>query len=131
MMDRLLLNPNDIYDRQYLFDEIDWTDANVRLENEISRGKNWLKYQLEKPKQEHLSEEDKLFDAILNMAQNEMDNRDKQLSIYANRLKIYYKYYSAKLLFNFTFGKQRNKFKKQKDIYKPMIRTLRKIKGRI
>lgn len=131
MMDRLLLNPNDIYDRQYLFDEIDWTDANVRLESEISRGKNWLKYQLEKPKQEHLSEEDKLFDAILNMAQNEMDNRDKQLSIYANRLKIYYKYYSAKLLFNFTFGKQRNKFKKQKDIYKPMIRTLRKIKGRI
>ena len=65
------------------------------------------------------------------MAQNEMDNRDKQLSIYANRYKIYYKYYSAKLLFNLTLGKQRNKLKKQKDTYKPMIRTLRKIKGSI
>ncbi len=128
MMDRLLLHPNDIKDKEYLFDDINWTEANRNLEREINRSQKWLLEQIEYPQKDKLTEDEKIIELLLDRTNNININYNKNLGIVLNRKKIYFKYYLAKLCFNLTWGNLRNKYKQQKYHYKPMIRILREIK---
>lgn len=128
MMDRFLYNPLEIDKKEYLFDDIDWAEANKNLENEIFRGKKWLQEALNKPRKE-LTEEQKLADYLLNKENETQIRLYSTLKIIHNRNKIHFKYYTAKLLYNISFGKIKQKAKYIKDELKPMIRQLRELKG--
>lgn len=132
MMDRFLLNPNEIKDKEYLFNDIvDWTEANNNLKIEIERSQKWLIEQLEKPKKDKLTEDEKFMELLLNKSESLNIENNKKLGIILNKNKIYYKYYKAKLLFNLTLGSTREKYKSQKYKYKPMIRMIREVKNTI
>lgn len=53
MLDHFLFDPSEFdRKREYLFQDIDWTEANARLHKEIARSRAWLKEALEKPRRE-------------------------------------------------------------------------------
>ncbi len=130
MMDRFLYTPAEIENKEYLFEDIDWTEANKNLEKEIIRGKNWLREALNKPRKE-LTEEQRFADYLLNKDQIIQNNINSRIKIINNKHKIYFKYYFARIFYNITFGSVKKNLQNQKNRYKPMIRKLRELKGNI
>lgn len=131
MQDRFLYKPEEIENKKYLFDDIDWKVANINLEKEIIRSKNWLKDVLEMQPQKQYSKTEEVIDSLINSIECEIDEYNKNLDIMSNKNKIYIKYYTAKILYNFTFGKLKTYCKNIKYKYRPMIRTIKHIKNSI
>lgn len=74
---RFFYNNNKIYDVDYLLEPIDYTKYNSRIGKEISRSINWLKNTLEMPKTKILTDEQRMYDAII---QDFHDNIDKRIN---------------------------------------------------
>ena len=67
---RFFYRNNDIYDAKDLFEPIDFTDCNQRMEKEIRRSTQWLKDALTAPKEYKLNPEQEMYDALISY-QNE------------------------------------------------------------
>lgn len=125
MMDRLLMHPSEINDKEYLFDDIDWTEANNNLIKQKQIGIEWLKDALNCTKQANLTENGRILDSIINKEEEDIDLLKFSIKVLNNKYKIYWEYYTAKLLFNITTGKLKVKMGNKKNKYKMMVKIIR------
>ncbi len=131
MENRFLNKPSDITGKDYLFEEPDYIEANINLQKEIERSKNWLKEAIESPKVTKLTPVQSIIDAILNTQEEEKEEQKFLIKILQNKNNIYFKYYFAKIMYNLTFGKTKSKIKEKKYYYKVMLKKLREYNGEI
>ncbi|MBQ7449805.1 polysaccharide pyruvyl transferase family protein, partial [bacterium] len=78
----------DMIDFNYTDFNIDWSSVNKKIVEEKIRCTNWLKNTIESPKVTYLSEEQKMYDAILNKAEEDNNKLEKEIEKLKNENRI-------------------------------------------
>ncbi len=139
--DRIKYNTDD-FERDMLFDPIDWDKVNTRLEKERIRSMDWLKEALEKPKDvsginpadpvihylnksfftlnqsvSTLNQSISTLNQSVSMLENQKAYLQDLIDIY-NYKKYIFNFWKYRIIKNFVFGKKKKKYKYKQKAYK-------------
>lgn len=128
LQSRQIKHANEVYSNDKLLTEIDYSNKFEKLNSEIERSKNWLINAIEAPKQDKpISNEDKLFYAIMDRINIETSENQRRLVLINNKNKIYLEYLKCGILKKISFNKKRKKH--YKDKYNRLSRQIKELKS--
>lgn len=128
MQNRQLQSAKEVYSREDLLTEIDYSGKFDKLNSEIERSKKWLIDAIEAPKQDKpVTNEDKLFFAAMDRLNIESSENQRRQVLINNRGKIYLNYLKCGILRKLIFNKKRREHYKKK--YKNLSIKMRELKS--
>lgn len=122
-------NADEIYTRNELLDNIDYSNRFDKLNSEINRSKKWLINAIDKIKEEKsFNEQDNLFFAQMDRMNIESAENARLTELVNNKKKIIFRYWKYKILKEIIFKKKTRKYYKEKyKQYKGMINELKSL----
>lgn len=106
---------DEIYTRNDLLNNIDYSDKFKKLNFEVERSKKWLIEAIDKVKEEiPLNEQDNLFFAQMDRMNIESAENTRRIELISNKNKIYCNYLKYKILKKIIFQKKKREYYKKK-----------------